>query len=217
MRPIAAVLAACVAVLWLSNPAQAARPPQAADEGLGLPLHSYARISSPYGWRMHPILHRPEFHKGVDFAAPAGTPVVASEGGTVELVGWRGNYGRYVRLVHKGGLRTGYAHLARIRPGLRAGTRVHKGELIGSVGASGLATGPHLFYEVFAHGRRVDPRSAGLPVADDRSRLTLASVRRAAAQRHGGGHRAGRAQIAALDPAPRHEGGSRASRHHHHR
>ena len=146
MRPIAAVLATCLAVLCVSDPAAAAHPPPAAaDEGLGLPLPRYDRISSPYGWRVHPILHRPEFHKGVDFAAPAGTPVQASEAGTVEMLGWHGNYGRYVRLRHAGGLRTGYAHLARIRPGLCVGSRVSRGEVIGAVGASGLATGPHLF------------------------------------------------------------------------
>ena len=200
-------------VLWGTHPASAHKPPAAADEGLGLPVPDYERISSPYGWRVHPILHRPEFHKGVDFPAPAGTPVVASEAGTVELAGWRGNYGRYVRLRHKGGLRTGYAHLLRIRPGLHVGSRVRKGEVIGAVGASGLATGPHLFYEVFANGHRVDPRSAGLPVRDDRSRETLASVRQATGRRHGHGA-TGRAQVAALDPTPGREGGSRASKHH---
>ena len=218
MRPIAAVLATCLAVLCVSDPAAAAHPPPAApDEGLGLPLPRYDRISSPYGWRVHPILHRPEFHQGVDFAAPAGTPVQASEAGTVEMLGWHGNYGRYVRLRHAGGLRTGYAHLARIRPGLCVGSHVSRGEVIGAVGASGLATGPHLFYEVFDHGRHVDPRTAGLPVAADRSRQTLASVRHAAAHqpRHGHGHgTTGRAQVAALDAAASHDGGSRASRHH---
>jgi murein DD-endopeptidase MepM/ murein hydrolase activator NlpD len=231
MRPAAALIASLAFALWTGGPAWASHPPRSAEEdGLGLPLPGREPITSPFGWRLHPILHRPEFHKGVDFAAPAGTAVEASEDGTVELVGWRGNYGRYVRLRHPGGLETGYAHLARIRPGLHVGSRVRKGEVIGAVGASGLATGPHLFYEVFDHGHRVDPRSAGLPVGDDRSRETLASVREAAERRSGhrhpgtvaarrsvhrkAGHREGEYQIAALAPAregSRHERGARVA------
>lgn len=115
------------------------------------------RLTSPWGWRMHPVLNRPQFHKGVDYSAPAGTPVLATADGTVSFAGKRGNYGRLIRLQHKGDIATGYAHLQDFAKGIRVGAKVHKGEVIGYVGHSGLATGNHLYYEVFAGGKQVDP------------------------------------------------------------
>ena len=99
------------------------------------------RITSPWGWRIHPVLNRPQFHKGVDFSAPAGTPVLATADGTVSFVGKRGNYGRLIRLKHSGDIATGYAHLQGFAKGIKVGAKVRKGEVIGYVGHSGLATG----------------------------------------------------------------------------
>ncbi|MGE4526858.1 MAG: M23 family metallopeptidase [Rhodospirillaceae bacterium] len=122
-------------------------------------------LTSPWGWRIHPVLKRPQFHKGVDFSAPAGTPVLATADGTVEFTGRRGNYGRLIRLAHGGGIETLYAHLQGFAAGLKRGAHVRQGQVIGYVGRSGLATGNHLYYEVYAGGRQVDPLSgaAALP------------------------------------------------------
>jgi murein DD-endopeptidase MepM/ murein hydrolase activator NlpD len=116
-----------------------------------------AVITSPYGWRIHPILKRLRFHKGVDFGAPEGTPVRAAQGGTVEEADWHGHYGYYVRIRHSRDLETAYAHLADIDPSIKAGTTVKSGQVIASVGETGWATGPHLYYEVIVDGRRVNP------------------------------------------------------------
>lgn len=123
------------------------------------------RLTSPWGWRIHPVLKRPQFHKGVDFSAPAGTPVLATADGTVSYVGRRGNYGRLIRVQHGGGIETLYAHLQGFVSGLRSGAHVRQGQVIGYVGRSGLATGNHLYYEVYAGGRQVDPMggAAALP------------------------------------------------------
>jgi murein DD-endopeptidase MepM/ murein hydrolase activator NlpD len=122
-----------------------------------------AKVTSPYGWRTHPVLGDRRFHKGVDFGAPVGTPVVAAAEGIVEEIGWRGNYGEYLRVRHDGHLETSYAHLSRFAPGLRRGARVRRGQVIGFVGRSGLATGPHLYFEVMVDRARVDPLA--LPAA----------------------------------------------------
>ena len=118
-----------------------------------------AAITSPWGWRIHPVLGVPKFHRGVDFGAPAGTPVRAAANGTVEMLGWEGNYGRYVRLRHSDRVETAYAHLSRFAQRLRSGSRVRQGDVLGYVGASGLATGPHLYFEVWLDRSRVDPES----------------------------------------------------------
>jgi len=132
-----------------------------------------ARITSPWGWRTHPVLKRRQFHKGVDFAAPAGTPVLATADGTVNFVGRHGNYGRLIRITHGGGIETRYAHLKGYAAGLKRGTKVHQGQVIGYVGRSGLATGNHLYYEVCAGGRQVDPmgNTALLPEALSPARM----------------------------------------------
>jgi murein DD-endopeptidase MepM/ murein hydrolase activator NlpD len=129
-----------------------------------------ARVSSGFGLaRMHPILRRVLPHTGVDYAAPAGTPVRATADGTVAASGVRGGYGNLIELQHPNGYATRYAHLARIAPGVVAGSPVRQGDVIGFVGMSGLATGPHLHYEVRRQGKAVDPLgvSVGLgPSAD---------------------------------------------------
>lgn len=113
------------------------------------------RVSSHFGMRSHPILGFLRFHRGVDFAAPWGTPVRAAADGEVAAAEWRGGYGRQVRIAHPGTLSTSYSHLAEMR--VEPGQQVRRGQLIGFVGASGLATGPHLHFEVFQSGRAIDP------------------------------------------------------------
>jgi murein DD-endopeptidase MepM/ murein hydrolase activator NlpD len=124
---------------------------------LGQPLRIKEIVTSPYGWRIHPVFGDRRFHKGVDYGAPTGTPVLAAADGTVGDVGWRGNYGRYIRVDHGTGLATAYAHLSRFAKGLAAGQHVRQGQVIGYVGQTGVATGPHLYYEVIVGGKRVDP------------------------------------------------------------
>lgn len=115
------------------------------------------RVSSAYGWRIHPILGGRRFHKGVDFALPRGTPVQAAAAGMVVALGWGRGYGRYVRLRHRDGIETLYAHLDSIARGLRVGRRVAKGQRLGRVGRSGLATGPHLYWEVRVRHHPANP------------------------------------------------------------
>jgi murein DD-endopeptidase MepM/ murein hydrolase activator NlpD len=119
---------------------------------------AYTRISSLFSdSRFHPIKNRHLPHYGVDFAAPTGTPVVAVADGTVTKAGWLGGNGRLVRIRHDGTYSSGYAHLARIASGIAVGSRVHRGQVIGYVGASGLATGPHLHFVMYHNGSYVDP------------------------------------------------------------
>lgn len=117
-----------------------------------------ARMSSGFGMRFHPILGYSRMHQGLDFAAPTGTPVLASAGGTVIMAGWGGGYGNVVQIRHSNGLVTRYAHLSRI--GVKQGQTVAQGARIGAVGSTGLSTGPHLHYEVWVNGKPVNPREA---------------------------------------------------------
>ena len=118
----------------------------------------FTRISSLFSnARRHPILNRIRAHRGVDYAAPSGTPVRAAGDGRVALVGWKGGYGRAILIRHDSGYDTMYGHLSGWARGLRAGQHVSQGQLIGYVGMSGLATGPHLHYELHIQGRYVDP------------------------------------------------------------
>lgn len=124
----------------------------------------FARISSRFSLaRRHPVLHRVRAHRGVDYAAPPGTPVHATADGTVRLAGSKGGYGRTVVLTHGGQRRTLYAHLSRFARGLARGSRVAQGQVIGYVGSSGLATGPHLHYEFQVNGVHRDPVTVALP------------------------------------------------------
>jgi murein DD-endopeptidase MepM/ murein hydrolase activator NlpD len=115
------------------------------------------RLSSGYGVRYHPILKRRQLHRGIDWAAPRGTPVRAAGDGIVVAAGRFGAYGHYVRIDHGGEIATAYAHLERYALGLRPGLTVRQGEPIAGVGSTGRATGPHLHYEVLVAGRQVDP------------------------------------------------------------
>ena len=114
-----------------------------------------ARITSGFGMRYHPILHFGRMHKGIDFGAHYGQPIVATADGQVTRAGWAGGYGRQVRLAHGGGMATSYNHMSRII--VEPGTLVHQGQVIGYVGSSGLSTGPHLHYEVYRNGVAVNP------------------------------------------------------------
>ncbi len=113
------------------------------------------RITSGFGVRVHPILRFARFHRGVDFHANYGAPIVAAADGRVTGAGWAGGYGRQVRLVHAGGIATSYSHMS--RAAVEPGTFVRQGQLIGYVGSSGLSTGPHLHYEVHRNGSAVNP------------------------------------------------------------
>lgn len=125
---------------------------------------SYRRISSGFSSkRVHPVLKTRRPHLGVDYAAPAGTPVSAVGDGTVVFAGWKGQNGNLVILRHPGGYRTYYGHLSRIVRGLRSGSKVAQGQVIGAVGRSGLATGPHLDYRIKKDGRFLNPLSLDLP------------------------------------------------------
>ena len=125
-----------------------------------------ARMSSGFGMRQHPILGYSRMHQGVDFAAPTGTPIYAAGNGVVEMAGWNGGYGNFVRIRHSGGIKTAYAHLNDFKSGLSQGDRVSQGDVIGYVGTTGQSTGPHLHYEVLRNGEQVDPMSLDLPTGD---------------------------------------------------
>ena len=123
-----------------------------------------ARMSSGFGMRRHPILGYSKMHKGVDFAAPTGTPIYAAGDGKVEKAGRFSAYGNYVRIGHRNDLDTAYGHMSRIAPGIKPGVRVKQGQLIGYVGSTGRSTGPHLHYEVLVNNKQVNPRGINLPV-----------------------------------------------------
>jgi murein DD-endopeptidase MepM/ murein hydrolase activator NlpD len=126
-----------------------------------------ARLSSGFGMRRHPILGYSRMHRGTDFAAPTGTPILAAGEGVVVRAGPNGSYGNYVRIRHGDGYETSYAHMSRFARGLRAGTRVRQGQIIGYVGSTGRSTGPHLHYEVMRRGAQVNPMT--LRVANGRN------------------------------------------------
>lgn len=116
-----------------------------------------ARMSSGFGMRLHPVLGYSRMHKGVDFGAGSGEPIMAAGGGTVSFAGWHGGHGNYVMIRHNKELATAYAHMSRID--VRPGQRVSQGQRIGAVGSTGLSTGPHLHYEVWLRGAPVNPVS----------------------------------------------------------
>ncbi len=116
-----------------------------------------ARLSSCYGMRRHPVLGYSRMHRGIDFAAPVGTPVYAAGTGRVGVIGRNRGYGNYIRIDHRGGYATAYGHLSRFARGLQQGSPVKQGAVIGYVGNTGLSTGPHLHYEILVNGQQVDP------------------------------------------------------------
>jgi murein DD-endopeptidase MepM/ murein hydrolase activator NlpD len=147
---------------------------------LAAPL-KYSRISSRYTMsRLHPILHSRRPHEGVDYAAPVGTPVWAVADGEVVFAGWSGGFGRLIRVKHHNGYVSSYGHLSRFARGLSVGQHVAQKQLIGFVGATGLATGPHLDFRLAQNGRFLDPLrlriDAGEPVPP-RSRSRFVKLR----------------------------------------
>src|SRR5690606_32592935 len=113
-----------------------------------------ARISSGFGMRKHPILGYSKLHSGVDFAAPKGTPIYAAGDGVVSKAGWVNGYGNYISVKHANNYETAYAHMNGFAKGMRAGTRVRQGQVIGYVGSTGRSTGPHLHYEIHIAGKK---------------------------------------------------------------
>ncbi|MGL5783992.1 MAG: M23 family metallopeptidase [Alphaproteobacteria bacterium] len=122
-----------------------------------------ARLSSAFGKRHHPILGYTKMHKGVDFAAPRGTPIMAAGRGVVERASVYGSYGNYILIRHDASVyKTAYAHLSRYAKGMRKGKRVKQGEIIGYVGTTGRSSGPHLHFEVIKQGQQINPQSVKL-------------------------------------------------------
>ena len=120
------------------------------------------RITSTFGMRMHPILGYSRMHKGVDFAASTGTPIFAAGDGVIVILGNQRGYGNYIRIKHNAQYATAYAHMSRFAAGLQQGSKVRQGEVIGYVGSTGMATGPHLHYEVLVGGTQINPMSVKL-------------------------------------------------------
>lgn len=152
----------------------------------------FSRISSKFNpGRKHPILNRIRAHKGVDYAAPTGTPIKATGNGKISFVGNKNGYGKTIIIQHGGKYRTLYAHMNGYAKGIRNGTTVSQGQIIGYVGMTGLATGPHLHYEFHVNGTHVDPLSHKLPTADPIPKTEMARFKQAA-----------QTYIAMLDKAP---------------
>ena len=132
-----------------------------------------ARLSSRYGNRMHPVLGYTKMHRGLDFAAPSGTPIFAAGDGVIEKAGWNGSYGRYIRIRHVGAYKTAYAHLSGIHKKIQTGHRVSQGSIIGYVGSSGRSTGSHLHYEVLLNNKQINPMNIKLPSGKNISKNNL--------------------------------------------
>lgn len=121
------------------------------------PFSGDYRISSKFGNRKHPIRGKVVFHKGVDYAAKFGTPIYAAAEGVIEYIGNNGGYGKYIKIKHKNGYSTCYAHMSKFSSDVKLGSKVKQGQIIAYVGSTGVATGPHLHYEVIYNGKHVDP------------------------------------------------------------
>jgi murein DD-endopeptidase MepM/ murein hydrolase activator NlpD len=121
------------------------------------------RITSGFGVRRHPILQVPKMHTGVDWACAMGTPIMAAGSGVIEEAGRKGEYGNYIRIRHANGYKTAYGHMSRFASGVSEGIKVRQGQIIGYVGATGLASGPHVHFEVLVNSSYVDPMSIQVP------------------------------------------------------
>jgi murein DD-endopeptidase MepM/ murein hydrolase activator NlpD len=120
-------------------------------------------VTSPFGWRNHPMLHVSEFHSGVDWGAPFGTPIFAAGTGAIEEIGLKGGYGKYVKIKHANGYETAYGHMTAFAKGLDVGSKVRQGQVIGFVGSTGMSTGSHVHFEILVNERFVDPMRIKLP------------------------------------------------------
>ena len=161
---------------------------------------NFARISSRFSFsRRHPILHKMRAHRGVDYAAPRGTAVKASGDGRVVYAGRKGGYGRTIILQHGSAYTTLYAHLNRFAKGVRSGRRVEQGQIVGYVGSTGLATGPHLHYEFRVRGVHRDPLKVKLPEAAPLAEKFMADFRENSKPLLAGLDRLARTSIAIAD------------------
>ena len=129
----------------------------------------FRRITSTFSrGRFHPVLKRYRPHHGIDYGAPTGTPIESAGSGVVKYAGWKGGYGKYIEIKHSNGYTTAYGHLSRIGKGVRSGSKVDQGQVIGYVGSTGISTGPHLHYEVKVNNKLINPLSVkslpGVPV-----------------------------------------------------
>ena len=122
-----------------------------------------ARLSSKFGMRKHPIDGYNKMHKGTDFAAPLGTPIMASGDGIIQKVGWCGGGGNCVKIKHNSTYQTVYAHMSKFARGIKVGVRVKQGQIIGFVGSTGKSTGPHLHYEVIKNNKQINSQTLKLP------------------------------------------------------
>ena len=122
-----------------------------------------ARLSSPFGKRKHPILGFTKLHTGTDFAAPMGTPIMASGTGTITRAKWCGGGGNCIKIKHNSTYETIYAHMKSFAKGIKVGKKVRQGQIIGYVGSTGMSTGPHLHYEVLVNGKKVNSQRLRLP------------------------------------------------------
>ena len=138
-------------------------------------MPTIGRLASSFGLRRHPILGYMRMHKGMDIAAPHGTPIRAAIDGIVAFAGRSGGYGNFVKLSHAGGLATGYGHMSRIS--VRPGSRVARGQVIGFVGSTGMSTGPHLHWELWRNGAPINPRSVSFTQVAQLSGQQLANFR----------------------------------------
>jgi murein DD-endopeptidase MepM/ murein hydrolase activator NlpD len=142
------------------------------------PVRGDVRLASGFGMRFHPLLNERRMHTGVDWATSPGTPILAAGTGVIEEAGRKGQYGNYVRIRHPNGYHTAYGHMLRFRKGVQAGAKVRQGEIIGYVGATGLASGPHLHYEVLINSRFVDPLAIQVPRERELSGRVLAEFQK---------------------------------------
>ncbi len=143
---------------------------------------SGARLSSSFGRRKHPVSGFNAMHKGVDFAAPYGTSIIAAGSGVVKEAGWKGSFGTYVKIKHNATFDTAYAHLQRLAPHIQRGARVKQGDVIGYVGSTGKSTGAHLHYEVLVNNRQVNPMTVRLPNGDRIDKRHLVAFKKIVAE-----------------------------------
>ena len=141
-----------------------------------------ARLSSPFGMRKHPIDGFNKMHKGTDFAAPMGTPIMASGSGIIKKAGWCGGGGNCVVIKHNSTYETVYAHMSKFAKGIKRGVRVKQGQTIGYVGSTGLSTGPHLHYEVIENGKKINSQKLKLPSGkilkgEDRKKFEVSKIK----------------------------------------
>jgi murein DD-endopeptidase MepM/ murein hydrolase activator NlpD len=140
------------------------------------------RISSTFGMRMHPILGYSKMHKGIDFAAPRGTPIRAAGNGRVVYMGRFGAYGNYLKIKHNDSFSTAYAHIHNFPKGMRVGQTVKQGQLVAFIGTTGRSTGPHLHYEILKNGAQVNPQSVKLPTSEKLSSAEMKRFRQTVAK-----------------------------------